>query len=153
MRLFGLAVGSVGVLWAGLEVIGREPLVTVLQNAFPWMALGAFWFWGGPALLKAAVAWELRRDGRQESRETERLTFSEAGFSPSPKWPQPMPWSFVDRVIETKRFLLIYHGYSKDPFYLPKHALSPSDRERLFVLLRKHLTSSPRQLQLLSGST
>ena len=153
MRLFGLALGTFGVLWAGLGAIRGEPLVTVLQNVFPWMALGAFWFWGGPALLKAAAVWELRRKGREESRETERLTFSEAGFSPSPKWPQPMPWSFVDRVIETRRFLLIYHGYARDPFYVPKHALSPSDKERLFVLLREHLTASPRQLQLLSGTT
>jgi hypothetical protein len=49
-----------------------------------------------------------------------------------------MPWSFVDHVLETKRFLLIYHGYSKEPFYIPKQALSPANKVRLFALLREH---------------
>lgn len=104
-------------------------------------------------MLNAIEARQLRRQAIQDSRELESLTFGEAGFSPSSKWPQPMPWSFVDRVIETKRFLLISHGYSKEPFYIPKHALSRSDKERLSVLLNDNLKASQTPLQLLSRAT
>ena len=78
----------------------------------------------------------------------ERLTFSEEGFSPSSKWSQPMPWSFVEHVVETDQFLLIHHSYGKEPFYIPKHALSLSDRERLVTLFEVHLNASTQRLQL-----
>ena len=48
-----------------------------------------------------------------------------------------MPWSAVERVVETERLLLIYHGFSSDPFYVPKHALEPLTADRLFSLLRE----------------
>jgi hypothetical protein len=95
----------------------------------------------------------LRRDARQTSREVETRTFGADGFSPSENWRRPMPWSFVNRVVETERFILVYHGYTKDPFYLPKHAMSASDMERLASLLHEHLNGRPGQVQLFSRPT
>jgi hypothetical protein len=89
----------------------------------------------------------------RQSGEMEQLSFGEAGFSPSPEWSQPMPWSFVDRVVETRRLILIYHGHSHDPFYVPKHALSPQTAEKLFALLKEQLVARPQQLQLLPRAT
>jgi hypothetical protein len=139
MRWFGLASGSVGLLMTGLGALSGDPLGTILQNGLGWFGLGAFWLWVGPALLKVATRWELARQSTRAPGEMEQLTFGEAGFSPSQQWLQPMPWSFVDRVVETERFLLIHHGNSADPFYLPKHALSPQTTEKLFAVLRQQL--------------
>ena len=153
IRFGGFVIGFAGVLAAVVGPLTGEPVVSALQDGTALAALGAFWVWGAPALLTAIEARQLRREGIQESREVAHLTFGEAGFAPPLRWSEPMPWSFVERVVETKRFLLIYHGYSTDPFYIPKHALSPSDRERLVALLNEHLKSPQKQLKMLSEAT
>jgi hypothetical protein len=153
MRAFGITVGVAGVLTSGFGVATGEPIASLLENGVSWLALGGFWYWVGPALLKMAAGRQLRRDASEEGREVEHLSFSDAGFSPSSKWAQPMPWSFVERVVETERFLLIHHSYAKEPFYVPKHALSLSERERLVTLFRTHLNVRPQQLQLRSEAT
>lgn len=150
IRFCATAIGAGGVLVtvAGATV-GRQPIVPLLQNCFPLIALGAFWYWGAPALLLWITARQLRREGIENTRGSESLSFSDVGFSPSPEWPQPIPWSFVDRVVETQRFFLIYHGYSKDPCYVPKHALTTELKERLVDSLTEHFKSHPNQLRLL----
>ena len=152
MRWFGLASGSVGLLMTGLGALSGDSLATILQNGLGWLGLGAFWLRVGPALLRVATRRELAGQSTRAPGEMEHLTFNEAGFSPSPQWSQPMPWSFVERVVETERFLVIHHGYSADPFYLPKHALSPQTVEKLFAMLRQQLVR-PQQLQLQSRAT
>jgi len=153
MRLLALFAVVVGIVITGLGAMRADSLAAIgLLNLLSWSAVGAFWFWGGPTVLNVATRWELSRS-HPESVNMERLTFGEHGFSPSPEWSQPMPWSSVDRVVETERFLLIYHGYSTDPFYVPKHALSPLTSERLFSLLSEQLSARPQQLQLFARAT
>jgi hypothetical protein len=154
MRLLALFAVVVGALITSLDAMRADALAAVgLLNLLSWSAVGAVWFWAGPTVLKVATRWELSRSHPGESINMERITLGEEGFSPSPEWSQPMPWSFVNRVVETQRLLLIYHGYSTDPFYVPKHALSPLTSERVFVLLREQLKARPDQLQLLSRAT
>jgi hypothetical protein len=95
------------------------------------------------------VSRQLRRQAQREGHVEDTTSFSDAGFAPSAAWVEPMPWSFVERVVETRRFLLIYHGYAKDPFYVPTHRLSAGDLERLRAVLEKHLQSRPASMQLL----
>ena len=151
LELFAVVVG---ILIIGLNLMRADALAAIgLLNLFSWSAVGAFWFWAGPIVAKVATRWVLRRLHREESANMERLTFGDHGFSPSPEWSQPMPWSFVNRVVETERLLFIYHGYSTDPFYVPKHALSPLTAERLFALVREQLKTRPQQLQLFGEAT
>ena len=154
MRLLALFAVVVGVLITGLGAMRADAFAAIgLLNLLSWSAVSAFWFWAGPTVLKVATRWELSRSHPRESVNMERITFGEDGFSPSQEWSQPMPWSFVNRVVETERLLLIYHGYSTDPFYVPKHALSRLTSERMFALLREQLKARPEQLQLLSRAT
>jgi hypothetical protein len=154
IRMLAIFAGVVGILITGLGAMRADTVAAIgLLNLLSWSAIGAFWFWAGPTVLKVATRWELSRSHPGESVTMERLTFGEQGFSPSLEWSQPMPWYFVDRVVETERLLLIYHGYSSDPFYVPKHALSPLAAERLFALLREELKARPQQLQLFARAT
>ena len=95
---------------------------------------------------------QFRREAAQEGREEETRTFSRDGFTPTAQWSPPIPWSSVDRVVETKRFLLVFAS-SDGPFYLPKHALSPTDRSKLDALFREAFQTRPRQLLLLPRAT
>jgi hypothetical protein len=154
MRLLGLALPAVGILLAGLEAMSLEAFAAVaLLNLFLWSALGAFWFWLGPSVQKVSTRWELRRGSKGESVEMERVTFDDHGFAPSAEWSRPMPWSFVERVEETERLILIYHLYATDPFYVPKQSLSPQTAEKLFALLNEQFRTRPQQLKLLPRGT
>ena len=154
MRWLALFLVVVGIVTTGLGAMSAGALAAIgLLNLFSWSAVGAFWFWAGPTVLKATTRWELSRSHSGEPVNMERLTFGERGFSPSQEWSRPMPWSAVDRVVETERLLLIYHGFSSDPFYVPKHALEPLTADRLFSLLREQLKARSQQLQLLSRAT
>ena len=64
------------------------------------------------------------------------------------RWAQPVPWSDVNKVIETKRFLLI-HATSDGPFFVPRHAVSSSDAERLREFLAREFQSRPGKLKML----
>jgi hypothetical protein len=130
-------------------MIAGEPLVPLLRSTLPLFLLGALWFWGASPLLNAIVT----RQQRRENRDFETLSFSDAGFLPSAQWSEPMPWSFVDRVTETKRFLFIYHGYSKDPVYIPKHALSADAQAQLRSLLEIQFKSRANNTKLLAWAT
>ena len=154
LRWIALWCVVVGIVTAGLGALSAGALAAIgLLNLFSWSAAAAFWFWAGPTVWKVTARWELSRFRPRESVNKEQLTFGEHGFSPSPEWSQPMPWSAVDRVVETQRLLLIYHIYAIDPFYIPKHALTPLTAERLLSLLREQLKGRPQQLQLLARAT
>ncbi len=147
LRLCGSIIGAGGFIDPVLRAVVGEPVLTamLITNDLPIVVLGAFWIWGAPALLTSVNARQLRRVRSGDAGEFESLTFTAAGFSPSSEWSKPMPWSFVDDVIETKRFLLIYHGYSKEPYYIPKHALSTTDLNQLKDVMRENLKSSAQR--------
>ena len=134
------AVSTVG------AVVG-EPLMPLLSNTLPIVALGGFWTWGAPAILYLIRRRQLSRDGAQEGRQRETLSFGPGGFRPGAQWANPVPWDRVTRVWETDRFILI-DASSDGPSYIPKHALSPADRATLVAFLRERFSARQEQLRL-----
>lgn len=151
-RFCGVLIGGLGPLGLVLGAATGAPVIPLLGNTLPLVALGAFWFWGAPAVLRFIETRQLRREGTQEGRDIETRTFSRDGFTPTAQWSRPIPWSSVERVVETKRFLLVYAS-SDGPFYLPKHVLSHGDRTRLDSLFREAFQTRPKQLLLLPRAT
>jgi len=152
LRLGGVVIGGGSLFLAGVAAAFGEPLVPWLRNTLPLVALGAFWFWGAPAVLKLIDVRRFRREGAQEGCKDETRTFGRDGFTPTVRWSRPVPWSDVDKVVETRRFILIYAS-SDGPFYLPKRALTPAALARLEALLRDEFRTRPKQLILLPRAT
>ena len=74
-------------------------------------------------------------------------TFSDAGYTPGGRWSNPIPWSKIQQVQETKNFILI-PALSDGWTYIPKHALAESDLTRLRTLLRAQFQNRPKRLGL-----
>lgn len=150
MRLFGVLSIATGVLVSLVGFLKDIPLASALSEAFPFLPLGAFWAWGGPAILSAANRRQLRREAHQEGRDRESVLLGADGITPGSKWSQPIPWSQVRRVSETSK-LIVLDASSDGPAYVPKHALSAEDRENLETLLREQFRSRPEDLRLKSA--
>jgi len=152
LQLCGIVIAGGGLFAAGLGAAFGEPLVPLVQNTLPLVALGAFWFWGAPVVLRFIQVGQLRREGAQDGIKEETRMFGREGFTPTARWSPPVPWSSVDKVVETKRFILIYAS-SDGPFYLPKHAFTPADLARLKALLQEEFRTRPKQLIMLPRAT
>jgi len=145
----GLVRGPLG--YAGLAALIFFPLVIwqkVKHPDVPLLALVvpallmAVTFLVTPPLLRRRDTRRLRRENATEIGKVQTFTFSRDGFTPSDRWALPVPWSDVDKVIETKRFLLIC-ATSDGPFFVPRHALSSNDAERLRAFLEREFQSRP----------
>ena len=119
----------------------KHPEVPPLVLAVPALMMAAAFLATGP-LLPRRDARRLRRENDTEIGKLQTFTFSRDGFTPSVRWAQPIPWSDVDNVIETKRFFLI-RATSDGPFYVPRHAVSSDDAERLRTFLAREFQSRP----------
>ena len=64
-----------------------------------------------------------------------------------------IPWSMINRVIETDNFYLFYNAMSDTPDYLPKRALTRTDAEALQSLLHDQFQSRSDDLLLLPRAT
>ena len=116
----------------------------------PIVPLVAFWYWGAPAILQGVGRWQLRRDGNQEGRVKDTVSLAPDGVTPGLQWSNPIPWSEVRRVQETKN-LIVIDATADSPTYLPKHALTTEDRVRIEELLREQFRDRPKDLQLTSA--
>lgn len=119
----------------------KHPEVPPLVLAVPALMMAAAFLATGP-LLRRRDARRLRRENDTEIGKLQTFTFSRDGFTPSDRWAQPVRWSEVDKVIETKRFLLICAS-SDGPFFIPQHAVSSDDAERLRAFLAREFQSRP----------
>ena len=119
----------------------KRPEVPLLVLAVPALTMAAVVL-VTPPLLRRRDTRRLRRENATEIGKVQTFTFSRDGFTPSDRWALPVPWSDVDKVIETKRFLLI-HATSDGPFFVPRHALSSNDAERLRAFLDQEFQSRP----------
>lgn len=151
-RFFGASCIAAGVLVLGIGAASHEPAMQLLKNAVGFTALGGFWIWGAQAVLRVIETRQLRREGSADGREHETRTFGRDGFTPTAHWSPPIPWTHVEQVVETESFLLIYAS-SDGPFYIPRHALLPTERSQLDALLREAFHSRPKQLVLLPRAT
>ena len=119
----------------------KRPEVPLLVLAVPALIMAAAFLATGP-LLRRRDARRLRRENDTEIGKLQIFTFSRDGFTPSERWAKPVRWSEVDKVIETKRFLLIC-ATSEGPFFVPRHAISSNDAERLRAFLEREFQSRP----------
>jgi len=119
----------------------KRPEIPLLVLAVPALIMASVIF-VTPHLLRRRDARRLRRENDAEIGKPQTFTFSRDGFTPSDRWAQPVPWSEVDKVIETKRFLLIL-ATSDGPFFIPRHAVSSNDAERLRTFLAREFQSRP----------
>lgn len=119
----------------------KHPEVPLLVLAVPMLIMAAT-FLVTPGIIKRWDRRRLRRENDTEIGKLQTFTFSRDGFTPSDQWAQPVPWSDVDKVIETKRFLLIC-ATSEGPFFIPRHAVSSDDAERLRAFLEREFQSRP----------
>lgn len=77
---------------------------------------------------------ELGADGRSIV-----TTFGDEGVRRSNgKAESVFPWASLQRAVETKEFLLIYHRRG-NAFYLPRRAISPESLGEVRALVRRHL--------------
>src|SRR6185503_6890746 len=114
------------------------------------LPLGAFWAWGGPAILNASNRRQFRREANQKGHDLESVSLSPNGIVPGANWTHPIPWSQVRRVIETEK-LIVIDASSDGPTYLPRNVLSVDDRAKLEALLREQFRDRPKDLRLTSG--
>lgn len=117
-------------------------------QALPLLILVAMWL-SIPTLTRIRDKWRLKRDNADNLGKLETRVFSRDGFTPSSNWSVPVPWSKVFKVLETRRFILVY-ATSDGPFFIPKHAMSASDAAELRSRLQEEFRSRPKQLKLLS---
>ena len=120
-------------------------------QALPLLIIAAMWL-SIPTLTRIGNAWRLKRENADNIGKLETRVFSRDGFTPTSNWSEPVPWSKVHKVLETRRFILVY-ATSDGPFFIPKHAMSASDAAELRSLLQQEFRSRPKQLKLLSQPT
>ena len=141
--IMGLVTGVLGV------AIAEQPLGSVWANLWPFLPLGAFWYWGAPAILDAVHKWQFRREGVQEGRHLETVSIGPDGITPGAKWSHPIPWAQVRRIQETKN-LIVIDASTDGPTYLPKHAIAAGDMASFKELLREKFHDRPKDLRLKS---
>ena len=152
LRVGAVVIASGGFLEPLFAALTGEPIAPAVRNSFSLVVLGAFWFWGAPAILKAVHKRQFNTEGAQEGRDLETVSFGPEGITPGRKWSRPLPWSQVSQVLETKTLILI-EASSDGPTYLPKNALSIADRANLEALLREHFRDRPKDLRLTSDGS
>jgi hypothetical protein len=136
IRATGGFMAALPALWMAVGLFMGEPVVPLLQNAGSLIALGAFWIWGAPAIIKRLHVRRLRKESIEEGRHNERRVFRHEGITPGLRWDRPVPWSQVEGVEETDAFFLVYVVHS-DPVYVPKHSLTPAQDAALRRILRE----------------
>lgn len=117
-------------------------------QALPPLMVAAMWL-SIPTLTRIGDARRLKRENADNIGKLETRIFSREGFTPTSNWSAPVPWSKVFKVLETRRFILVY-ATSDGPFFIPKHAMSASDAAELRTRLQQEFRSRPKQLKLLS---
>lgn len=85
----------------------------------------------------------VRQDGTLEL-----LRFGQDGFAFGAD-AQLSPWGLLDTATEVKSAFLLTDAASRTPLYVPKHALTPNDVERLREILKAKFLSRPKKLKLL----
>jgi hypothetical protein len=126
----------------------RQSALPVLLQALLLLMLAAGYL-SVPTLTRIRDKWRLKRENADNIGKLETRVFSRDGFTPTSNWSAPVPWSSVFKVLETRRFILVY-ATSDGPFFIPKHAMSASDAAELRSRLQEEFRSRPRQLKLLS---
>jgi hypothetical protein len=136
IRAAGALLAATALLPLGFGLLDGEATVPLLRYTVPLIALGAFFFWGGPAITRHLAVQHRRKEGIEDGRQIEKRVFSPEGFTPGLRWARPVPWSQVEEVEETDAFFLVYVVHS-DPVYVPKHALTPEQDVALRRILRE----------------
>jgi hypothetical protein len=98
---------------------------------------------------------QMSRARRVEAHRTstmETCTFGPDGFTPA-SGSSPIPWPMITKVVESERFLLLYHAASHQPEFVPKRDLATTEIANLRQLLRNQFTSRPTLLQLSRWAT
>ena len=72
----------------------------------------AAWMIFMPEFVRSRDRARFRREAARRDDLVETRTFGPDGFRPGTHWPQPIPWSLVTKVAETKRYFFIYHSTS-----------------------------------------
>lgn len=106
-----------------------------------------------PFLMKRSVLSRARRLGRERSDLSEIRSFTPEGFLSAPAWSEPVPWSFITKVVESERFFFVYNSGSDQPEYVPKAAMSDADIVALRDLLKNRLDSQLALLKLNATAT
>ena len=151
IRFCALGMATVLTLATLIVILfAKAPIATVLSGMWPLVPLIAFWYWGAPAAIQVLQTRQSRREGIQEGRDVETVLLGKDGVTPGSRWSQPIPWSEVRRVRETKN-LIIIDATADSPTYLPKHVMNADDRARLKELLREQFRDRPRDLLLTSA--
>ena len=150
MRFFGGTALATGALVTLVGLLKGVPLGSLMRDTLPYLPLGAFWAWGGPAILSASNRRQFRREANQEGHDLETVSLSPDGIVPGANWTHPIPWSQVRRVIETET-LIVIDASSDGLTYVPKHALSAADLTSIKTLLHQHFRERSKDLRLTSG--
>lgn len=114
--------------------------------------LSALFGLGVPAAFAAYQVLVLRARGYASGAKDRTMVFAMSGFSPGAQPSDPLPWSSIARIKETKEFLLLY-PLTGEPYYLPTHALSGEARAELAALLHSAFEERPRPLRLSERAT
>lgn len=138
-----MGVASAGMTALGVAVFGT-PLLEMLAQTGPVMALAAGW-WAAPALLQRFQRWWILRENGPDARQEVRV-FGRDGFVPSSQWSEPVPWPGVQRAVETSNYFLI-HATSDGPSYVPKSAMTAGQIETARGLLADAFRARPRDLK------
>ena len=125
-----LVLGGTVLLWGLTDASGFSAGVTML----PWFLLAIFW-WSLGTWAPQLITWKLKR--RLVARAEER-TVSDAGLDVAGGLDATfVPWTGVERVVETDEFFLFTCGPSRN-HYIPKRTLSSAElaQVRSLVSLR-----------------
>lgn len=140
-------LGALVILPPAIWSLVKHPELSLVSLAVPVLIM-AITMLATPFLLRRRDTRRLRRENATEIGVLQTFTFSRDGFTPSDRWALPVSWSDVDKVIETKRFLLIL-ATSDGPFFIPRHAVSSNDAERLRAFLEREFQSRPGKFRSL----
>ena len=137
-----------GRLWLKGTFTSMSAMISTLLVMAPFMAFMLF----VPEFLKNRVRARFRREAALRGDPFETQTFGPEGFRARLDWPQPIPWSQITKVAESKRFFFIYNSTSSNPEYVPKAAMSTTDVGRLRALFQDKLRKGHAELRLFPGA-
>lgn len=141
VRAPGLFFGLCAAVATVLSTLNNESGYWI--QALSVLGLCALWVGISPVLLKRFTIWRLRRDSRTDRRHQETRALSADGFFPTERWAEPIPWSEVGSVTETRQFILI-EASSDEVSYIPKQALSQEQMSAVRSILTSHVPGTER---------
>ena len=66
----------------------------------------------------------------------------------APSWSEPVPWTFITKVVESENFFFLYHSGAQQAEYVPKAAMTDAERNELRFMLQNRLGANTAQVKL-----